>query len=819
MAQELLYTSAPRGLKSGSRGFCTVEATAGLSPTLVTALEGLSGYRHVAAPGDPSNPVVYSHVTLSVAGRRCSVVSRVADAGADYTGRTNKLAHHLALDTAERPKGGPAWLAGQPNLLRSRFEGEPRTLPPRTVPQGDRPPAVCKSWQAATGDAGWAGVLAEAFLADPKRPAYLVVPAGLDLLPLFEEAIALLPPDRRWEPTFTTCHTSLPQNVTCLWKAVLAGSKEAHESRRFVQALRIDLTQPLGTAGGGALVEAARTGRMPAVAPPPAPRKSSAAAAIARPGEPSKALDDTPLDVMPAATRRRPDQFLIEPLERPPALQRPSRWKAMMWTGAAVLCLAVFAVMGVLGVMHFSPETKPAAPQVVAANDPPKVDAAEIVDAPPDPPKAPRDAPEAASTDEESGNSDEATGDAHEPNVAFAPEKPVEAQRPVAASGKSSQKAVTPEPGTIAVRFSQLTKHTTVDDLYIAEIDGLAFTEMEAKHSRLRLWAPKDFLEQFTIDGQDSSSLAVTSKNFAGLPTTLCTIALVQPRSIDPFHLAIRDLRAKARLAELAWCVVHISLEGNESHKADGYYIFRDISKDDRSLSFDDGAITIGGTAFGLPPINGLTFSPPSLEATSLSIRFDGKTFQFERQGDKWQSQQLTNYIVSFARDDLKPAISQSPPVIVQDEDNSLAFRFAMGRGWGKTRESLYEEWKALKARVPKSVDILSDPVKRRQVNLVFNVDAAIEGAWFDELATELEKRVEDSISRLGMSEAAEMVRQDQRQFLNDVKRLHKTLVDTNGQKLELSNAAISSINVQYQVFSGAEMPPKWIPALIIDTK
>lgn len=108
MAQELLYTSAPRGLKSGSRGFCTVEATAGLPPALVTALEGLSAYRHVAPAGDPANPVVYSHVTLAVGGRTYSVISRIGDAGTDYTGRTNKLAHHVALDPSERPQGGPA---------------------------------------------------------------------------------------------------------------------------------------------------------------------------------------------------------------------------------------------------------------------------------------------------------------------------------------------------------------------------------------------------------------------------------------------------------------------------------------------------------------------------------------------------------------------------------------------------------------------------------------------------------------------------------------------------------------------------------------
>src|SRR4051812_6783587 len=67
--QELLYTSAPKGLKAGSRGFCTVLSTQGMSAPLAAALEGLSGYRPLFAPTDPrhaSNPVVHSHLTFSV---------------------------------------------------------------------------------------------------------------------------------------------------------------------------------------------------------------------------------------------------------------------------------------------------------------------------------------------------------------------------------------------------------------------------------------------------------------------------------------------------------------------------------------------------------------------------------------------------------------------------------------------------------------------------------------------------------------------------------------------------------------------------------
>jgi len=264
MTQELLYTSAPRGLKAGSRGFCTVVSTRSMSAPLATALESLSGYRPVFPPGDPQaalNPVVWSHLKLTVAGRPASVLSRISDYGLDYSQRTNKLAHHVVLDPAERTPPGPAWLLEQPGFLQDRWDGELRTLTAgRAVPRGEVTPGVCTAWERLTGDAGWAGVLAEAFLADPQRQVYLIFEPGMDLLPLIAEAIALLPRDQRWEVTFSTYFTSLPPGTTCNWRCVLKDSPEANQSRRFVQALRINLCEPLERATGGRLVELARTG-------------------------------------------------------------------------------------------------------------------------------------------------------------------------------------------------------------------------------------------------------------------------------------------------------------------------------------------------------------------------------------------------------------------------------------------------------------------------------------------------------------------------------------------------------------------------------
>ncbi|MFO0957186.1 MAG: hypothetical protein U0800_06925 [Isosphaeraceae bacterium] len=279
MSHELHYTSAPKGLKPGSKGFCTVACTASIPVVLAERLENLSGYRQVYPPHDPNagrNPAARSHLLFSQGGQTLSILSRVGFAGLDYTDRSNKYAHHVALAPEERPEGGPAWLASQPGFLETGWQGEPRTIPQgRRPPRGDRPAARCGRWAQQAGDAGWAGVLAEAFLNNPRKVAYLIVPIDLDPLPLLAEALALVPPDRRWEVTFSTYFTTLPPGMACAWRCVLAGSPEAAQCRRMPDALVLDLTAPLGRAQDGPVVEQARTG----IAPPTPKARPEAAAA------------------------------------------------------------------------------------------------------------------------------------------------------------------------------------------------------------------------------------------------------------------------------------------------------------------------------------------------------------------------------------------------------------------------------------------------------------------------------------------------------------------------------------------------------------
>jgi hypothetical protein len=267
MSQELHYTSAPRGLKSTSRGYCTVARTADMPALLADRLEGLSGYRQIFPPNDAraaDNPVVYSHLRLNLGARDSSILSRVSFAGLDYTDRSNKYAHHIVLDAMERPTAGPAWVAAQPGFFDTEWHGEPRILAEgRRPPSGEPPAGICRAWAAATGDPGWAGVAAEAFLADPKRLVIFVIDPGLDLLPLFVEAIALLPDSRRWEVGFSTYCTNLPNDLSCSWRGVLRDSPEALSFGKLPDALMVDLSRSMPPATGGELVELARTGIRP----------------------------------------------------------------------------------------------------------------------------------------------------------------------------------------------------------------------------------------------------------------------------------------------------------------------------------------------------------------------------------------------------------------------------------------------------------------------------------------------------------------------------------------------------------------------------
>lgn len=243
MLEELIYTSAPRGLFVGTKGYCTVAATAKMNRSLREFLELISGYRHLFPPGEPGserNPVSLCHHRCSIAGRQLSILSRIADAGLDYSGRSNKIAHHVSFQSPPAKTGPAAWLSDR-EFHRRSWDGAPTQLPSRAFPQSlvDEP-GRCVAWEELTGDAGWAGVIADTVDNRPAEVGYIVFEPGNDLLPLFVEAERLI--DDPWQFTFSTYY--LPTSAKCQWRCVPLGSDEARKVLRRRHSPLINLAAP-----------------------------------------------------------------------------------------------------------------------------------------------------------------------------------------------------------------------------------------------------------------------------------------------------------------------------------------------------------------------------------------------------------------------------------------------------------------------------------------------------------------------------------------------------------------------------------------------
>lgn len=269
MIEEVINTSAPRGLSAGSRGFCVVAATQGMSNALIERVESLSGYRYYFdSTGSQSllNRPCFSHLLLKGAGGNRSLLSRIAPAPADYSGRTNRLAHHIIVPIDERPPAGPALTASTPGVFTTQWTGDPRTLAPNrrlpiTAPQNAAP---CHAWEKATGDAGWAGRLLE--LIDPvlAKPVFIICPNDVDPLILMTEVCNLLPPESRWQVTFSTCYGGdLGPDTVCQFRFLPATPDAVRIALAAFGAIVLDLVALRSEAApSSAAAAAARLGEL-----------------------------------------------------------------------------------------------------------------------------------------------------------------------------------------------------------------------------------------------------------------------------------------------------------------------------------------------------------------------------------------------------------------------------------------------------------------------------------------------------------------------------------------------------------------------------
>jgi len=234
---ELYFTSAERGLDPGKPGYTVVGRTAGMSGDLKQIATGLSSF--TPRYNDPNafalEPVNCLHL---IADGGIHVVSRIGACSADYTRRSNYLAHHMLLapQELERCPGGPAELLAIPNFFMQEWTGEPREFTPRALPALDVGRPTTAGVEAAGLDVGWAEALADRLRDRSVRETFLVYPLGMDILAVLRSVLSHLTPEERWAATFTTYATSnflgktpAGRSLHARIKCVVAGDGYANE--------------------------------------------------------------------------------------------------------------------------------------------------------------------------------------------------------------------------------------------------------------------------------------------------------------------------------------------------------------------------------------------------------------------------------------------------------------------------------------------------------------------------------------------------------------------------------------------------------------
>jgi hypothetical protein len=208
MARQLIFTSAPQGLEPGRSGYCTVARHKDIRSRLVRELERLSVYDYNQQGEGPKAKVALFR-KLALGSEEFFVVSRINDAGLDYTNRTNYIAHHLILDSFEiATVPSPSEILSNWNGWKAKWEEGPRYLEDSEEVDLSpfKSPALipANGWLAATNDPGNAAILVSPSM---KKPVLLEVHPGQEesLLKLFAESSALHKLSlEAWDYSFTT---------------------------------------------------------------------------------------------------------------------------------------------------------------------------------------------------------------------------------------------------------------------------------------------------------------------------------------------------------------------------------------------------------------------------------------------------------------------------------------------------------------------------------------------------------------------------------------------------------------------------------------
>jgi hypothetical protein len=236
---------------------------------LVLQLEKLSYYQHLSLSGGRERPI-FACRSIDIRGSRFHVLSRIQDAGLDFTGRTNFIAHHLAFTPEEIRQfpSPPRILRDWPGWMKS-WTKEPQLLENEewaglTAIAG-KSCLPARTWKKVTGDAvnGYG-------LLDTRAAAVFRADDLTDevILELFAESLELLEVrDARkdfrataWQYTFITSMQEQDNPADFRWRCIHADNPAAS---RFTPPDCRPLAALRASKWSGEEVALARNGRQP----------------------------------------------------------------------------------------------------------------------------------------------------------------------------------------------------------------------------------------------------------------------------------------------------------------------------------------------------------------------------------------------------------------------------------------------------------------------------------------------------------------------------------------------------------------------------
>ncbi|MEI6674629.1 MAG: hypothetical protein WCO57_05585 [Verrucomicrobiota bacterium] len=207
MASQLVYTSAAKLLDAGRSGFGTVARSRLLSPLAVNSIEQVSQFANMR--GLDRKRIIHSHRRITAGSNRFHLLSRICDAGSDYTGRTNHIAHHLVVTPEEAARAAargitPADVLRQFDWL-SEWSGAARffEIAAEVVLDSFEPNGLLSSrqtWNSTTGYPAHARLLA---CDGAPRTGVIIASENTNRLALMAEALAEFG-SQSWSKAFTT---------------------------------------------------------------------------------------------------------------------------------------------------------------------------------------------------------------------------------------------------------------------------------------------------------------------------------------------------------------------------------------------------------------------------------------------------------------------------------------------------------------------------------------------------------------------------------------------------------------------------------------